>query len=73
MRIKAHPGLCEGHGLCKRFAPEVYQLDDEGFIDLHLVEVPPELEGAAVIGATVCPAGAITIIWDHAEVGTVAP
>jgi len=62
MRIKAHPGLCNGHGLCRRFAPSVYQLDDEGYIDVHLVEVPPELEAAAELGAAVCPAGAITII-----------
>jgi ferredoxin len=62
MKIRAHPGICEGHGLCRRFAPSVYQLDDEGYIDLHMVEVPPELEEAAEIGASVCPAGAITII-----------
>lgn len=64
MRIKAHPGLCMGHGNCRRFAPSVYQLDEEGYLDLHRVEVPPELEEAAVLGASVCPEGAITIIYD---------
>lgn len=68
MKIKVHPGLCEGHGLCHRWAPEVYTLDDEGYIDMHLVEVPPELEAAAEIGASVCPAGVITIIREPVEV-----
>lgn len=65
MRIKAHPGLCEGHGVCRRFAPSVYRLDDEGYLDLHRMEVPPELEAAAELGASVCPAHAITVIRDE--------
>lgn len=64
MRIRAHPGLCEGHGVCRRFAPSVYQLDEEGYLDLHLLEVPPELEAAAVLGAEVCPAHVITVLRD---------
>ena len=60
-----HPGLCDGHGLCHRFAPEVYFLDDEGYIAIHRMEVPPELEHAAELGASVCPARAITILRDH--------
>lgn len=68
MKIRAHPGLCDGHGLCHRFAPEVYTLDAEGYIDLHVVEVPPELERAAELGASVCPAGVITIIRDATAV-----
>lgn len=62
VKVRVHPGLCQGHRLCHRFAPEVYPLDEEGYIDLHLVDVPPELEGAAELGARVCPAGVITII-----------
>lgn len=62
MRIRTHLGLCDGHGVCTRFAPSVYRLDGEGYLDLHLLEVPPELEAAAVWGAAACPAGVITII-----------
>jgi ferredoxin len=67
MKIRAHPGLCQGHGVCRRFAPAVYPLDDEGYLDLHLAEVPPELEAAAVLGASVCPAHVITIIEDRSS------
>ena len=62
MRIKAHPGLCEARGVCRRFAPSVYHLDADGYLDMHVVEVPPELEQAARLGAAACPEHAITII-----------
>ena len=29
VRIRAHPGLCEGWGNCHRWGPEVYPLDEE--------------------------------------------
>lgn len=61
VRVKVHPGLCEGHGVCRRFAPTIYQLDDEGYLDLHRVEVGPDLAADARFGAMACPAMAITI------------
>jgi ferredoxin len=51
MRLKVHPGMCEGHGVCRRFAPAVYDLDDEGYLGLRLLQVPPELEEQARFGA----------------------
>lgn len=62
VRIRVHPGLCEGWGNCHRWGPEVYPLDDEGYIAIHLAEVPPELARAAWSGADACPAQAITVI-----------
>jgi hypothetical protein len=37
-------------------------LDEDGFIDVHLLDVPPELAEEAWVGATVCPERAITVI-----------
>lgn len=62
MRVRVHPGLCEGWGNCHRWAPDVYPLDEEGLIDLHVVEVPPELAYDAWMGAQACPAGVITVV-----------
>lgn len=64
MRIKVHPGLCVGSGACRQFAPSVYQLDAEGYLDLHLLQVPPELEHDAAFGASACPARAISVLAD---------
>jgi ferredoxin len=62
VRVRVHPGICEGWGLCRRFGGSVYSLDAEGYVDLHLLEVPPELADAARLGAGVCPAKAISIL-----------
>lgn len=60
--VRAHPGLCEGWGQCHHWAPDVYPLDDDGYIDVHLLEVPPELALQAWNGARSCPIGVITIV-----------
>ncbi|MBP7929746.1 MAG: ferredoxin [Acidimicrobiia bacterium] len=62
VRVKVHPGLCQGWGNCHRFASAVYSLDAEGYVDFHVLEVPAELVDAAKLGAEICPAQAITII-----------
>lgn len=62
LRIKAHPGLCEAWGNCHRWAPEIYPLDGDGRIDVHVLEVPPEHAVEAWMGAEVCPAHAITVV-----------
>lgn len=65
VRIRVHPGLCEGWGNCHRWGPEVYPLDEDGYIAIHLAEVPPELARAAWSGADACPAQAITVIGER--------
>ncbi len=62
VRVRTHPGLCTGFGNCHRWAPNVYPLDEDGRVDIHLLEVPAELADEARLGAQVCPAGAITVI-----------
>lgn len=61
VRVRTHPGLCNGCSNCHRWAPRV-ALDDDGYIGFHLLDVPPELAADARLGAQVCPEGAITII-----------
>lgn len=62
VRVRVHPGLCHGYGNCARFASAVFALDAEGYIDVHLMDVPAELMEQARLGASVCPEGAITVI-----------
>jgi len=67
VRVRVHPSVCEGWGNCHRFAPTVYPIDDQGYIDLHLLHVPPELSADAWLGADACPARAITIAGRRPE------
>lgn len=62
LRIKVHPGLCEGWGNCHRFGPAVFTLDADGLVDVHVLDVPPELADEARFGAAACPQQAITVI-----------
>lgn len=62
VRVRVHPALCNGWGQCHRWAPNVYWLDDEGYIETRLLEVPPEHALEAWHGAQSCPEGAITVI-----------
>lgn len=54
---------CTGHARCAVMAGEFYEVDDNGY-NVHrgeTVEVPPDLEKAALYGAKVCPERAILI------------
>ena len=62
VRVRVHPGLCEGWGNCHRFAPDVYPLDEEGHIGIHLLDVPAEQAPQARLGAIACPEHAISVI-----------
>jgi ferredoxin len=62
MKIEVNTALCSGHARCAATAPEVYELDDDGFCAITTLDVAPELEAAAVRGADACPERAITVI-----------
>jgi len=62
MKVSVDNNLCSGHARCHANAPEVYDLDDDGYCNIgQNKEVPPELEAAAVKGANACPERAITV------------
>lgn len=62
IRLRAYPSLCQGWGQCHRWAPDVYPLDDEGRIDMHVLDVPPHRLSDATLGAFACPERAISIV-----------
>lgn len=62
IKVRAHPALCIGWGNCQRWSHGLYPLDEEGQIDIHVLEVPPERAVDAWMGAQACPEGAISIV-----------
>jgi ferredoxin len=63
VKITIDLSLCAGHGQCEDAAPEVFEVNDEGFAVLRMSEVSdPELERKVADAATRCPTGAITIV-----------
>lgn len=63
VRIRASVALCRGFGNCKRWAPNVYFLSDDGYeIGFQHLEVPSEMGDDAWAGAEACPEGAIQVL-----------
>ena len=62
MKINYDRDACQGHNRCYLLAPEVFDVDDEGYAILLIDgDVPPELEDKARLSADNCPEYAITI------------
>jgi ferredoxin len=61
MKVTVDKTACNGHARCYAAAPEVYDIDDDGFNVVDEAVVPAELESSARAGAEACPEYAITI------------
>lgn len=61
VRIKVNVAACVGHARCAAVAPDVYELDENGFNATPAKEVPEELRAQAVRGMRACPERIITI------------
>jgi sterol 14-demethylase len=66
-RVVIDRELCQGHALCVSEAPEVFFLDDDGKVKLH-VDTPPEVTMDRVRAAERhCPTGTIRLICTQPE------
>lgn len=62
MKIAYNREACQGHNRCYMLAPELFDVDDEGYaVPLIEGEVPTELHDKAQLAADNCPEYAITI------------
>ena len=61
MKIKVHNDICQGHARCAATAPDIFRLDDDGYILPGDIEVKPGDEGRASVGAMSCPECALEI------------
>ena len=64
MKVKVDTERCVGHARCAAVAPEVFELDDDGFNVTAEQEIDPALEKQARRGARACPERVITIEED---------
>ena len=65
MKVKADNRLCSGHARCASVAPQVFTLDDDGYIGFSEKPVPSELAALARRGVRACPERALTLIEDE--------
>jgi ferredoxin len=62
VKIVVVKSKCTGHARCAAVAPELYELDQNGYIAFTEKPVPPQLEEQAVRGARACPERALKVI-----------
>jgi ferredoxin len=62
VKISYDRSACQGHNRCYLLAPELFDVDDEGYAILRIDgDVPTELEDKARLAADNCPEYAITV------------
>ncbi len=65
MKIHFDRDLCQGHNRCYLLAPELFDVDDDGYAVLRIDgEVPEELQRKAQLAVDNCPEYAITLVGD---------
>jgi ferredoxin len=63
MKVTVDRTLCSGHARCFALHPEVFDIDDLGYVVVDEVNaVPSALEEAARSGAAACPERAISLV-----------
>ncbi len=64
MIVKADRDKCAGHARCWVLAPNLFELDDEGYILPGDIPIPPEQEQLAGRAVRACPERALQIVKD---------
>ena len=61
MKIKVDFDLCESNALCEAMAPEVFELDDDDYLQLKADQTTPENIDAVKRAVAACPRAAIKL------------
>jgi ferredoxin len=61
LKVRADHTLCAGHAQCNATAPELFTLDDDGYVAIDEIDVPAGSEDLARRGVAACPERALQI------------
>jgi ferredoxin len=61
VRIEASPDVCIGAGNCVLAAPDLFDQDDDGIVQVLQAEVPPDQQDEAREAVERCPARALAL------------
>jgi ferredoxin len=61
MKIRINKAMCVGNARCAAVAPQLFPLDDDGYISVEEIDVPTGMEELARRGAKACPERIIVI------------
>jgi ferredoxin len=60
MRIAVDDDRCAGRGMCLTLCPEVFALNDDGYTEAQVLDIPVEFAAAVQRAVECCPEHAIT-------------
>jgi ferredoxin len=72
MKIRIQRSACVGNARCAAVSPELFPLNDEGYIATDGFDVPPGMEQLARRGARACAERVITVIEEEGDKTAVA-
>lgn len=62
MRIEVDLDKCTGHGICESIAEDVFEVTDDGVVEIHGSERPESDRERMQQAVTQCPAAALRLI-----------
>ena len=64
-KIKVDFDLCESNAMCEALAPDIFELDDDDFLQLNSDVVTDENRERVVQAVAACPRAAISLVEDE--------
>ena len=61
MKIRINKAACAGNARCAAVSEQLFPLDEDGYIAVEEIDVPPGMEELARRGARACPERIIVI------------
>ena len=65
MKIHIDKAACVGNARCAAVSETLFKLDDDGYIAVEEIDVPPGMESLARRGARACPERIITVVEEN--------
>lgn len=62
MHVEVDLGKCTGHGICESIAEEVFEVQDNGTVQIHEHERPESDRSRMRQAVTQCPAAALRLV-----------
>ncbi|MEV4238187.1 MULTISPECIES: ferredoxin [unclassified Nocardia] len=59
MKVSVDSDRCRGHGVCTGLCPQVFAINDDGYAQVQMSDVPEEFSAAVESAAQACPEQAI--------------
>ncbi|MFI6365108.1 ferredoxin [Nocardia sp. NPDC050630] len=59
MKVFVDSDRCRGHGVCTGLCPQVFAINDDGYAQVQMSDVPDEFSEAVESAAQACPEHAI--------------